>query len=96
MTMEYGGKLRILGVPILGISVIYVDNIAVITNESTPYVNIKKKHRLCAYHFIIEVGAAETVCFIYKRSKHNQADALTKALPSQILYNQMKKHLSPT
>ena len=40
--MEYHYKLRMLRVPILGISVIYEDNMAVITNASIPGSNIKK------------------------------------------------------
>ena len=52
MAMDYRFKLRMLGVPILGMSVIYGDNMAVITNASVPSSTIKKKHHACAYHFV--------------------------------------------
>ena len=88
--MDYRFKLRMLGVPILGMSVIYGDNMAVITNASVPSSTIKNKHHTCAYHFVREASAAGIVCFIYKPSKQNRADALTKALPPHILYDLMK------
>ena len=66
MTMEYYNNVRMLGVPILGISVIYEDNMALIINVSIPGSNIKKKDHSCVYHFISEAGGAEIVCFIYK------------------------------
>ena len=82
-----------LGALILEMSVIYGDNMAVITNASIPGNNIKKKHHACAYHFIREAGASGIVCFIYKSSKQNRTDALTKVLPPHLLCNLMK-HLS--
>ena len=75
-----------LGVSVLEMSVIY----GVIINVSVPVSNIKKKHHAFAYHFIKEAGAAGLVCIIYKPSKQNQADALTKTLPPHLLYNLMK------
>ena len=84
MIMEYCYKLRMMGVPISRMSVIYGDNMAVITNAPIPGSNIKKKQYVCAYHFTREAGASGIVCFIY------QADVLTKALPIYLLYNLMK------
>ena len=66
MIMEYRYKLRVLRAPFLRMSVIYGDNMAIITNLSIPDSNIKKKHHACVYHFIREAEAAEIVCFIYK------------------------------
>ena len=56
--MEYSYKLRMLGVPIEGPTIVYGDNLAVITNASVPGSMIKKKHHACAYHFIREACTA--------------------------------------
>ena len=69
MIIEYRYKLRLLGVPIIRMSVLYGDNI---TNTSIPGSIIKKKHHACAYHFIIELWATGIVNLIYKQSKQNQ------------------------
>ena len=61
--MEYRYKLRMLGVPILGMSVIYGGNMAVMTNALIPNIDIKKKYDACAYHFTRETGAAGIVYF---------------------------------
>ena len=94
MIMKYCFKLRMLGVPILGISVIYGDSIAVIINLSISGRNIKKKYFACSYHFIRETGVAGIVCFIYKPSKQNLANTLAKALPPYIHNNLMKTLIS--
>ena len=54
MIMEHCYKLRMLGVSIFGMPVIYGDNMTVITNGSISGNNIKKKHHACAYLFIRE------------------------------------------
>ena len=60
-------KLRMLRVLIIGMSLLYGDNMTVTTNASIPGSNIKKKHHICAYHFIREASAAGIVNFIYKQ-----------------------------
>ena len=90
MAMEYRYKLRMLGVPIIGKTIVYGDNQSVITNISIPSSMIKKKHHACAYHFLREAAAAGIVDYFYIKSKDNRADALTKALPPNILYELMK------
>ena len=69
-----------LGVPIIGMSLLYVHNLAVITNISIPGSNIKKKHHACVYQFIREASVIGIVDFINQQSKQNRADASTKAL----------------
>ena len=88
--MEYYYKLRMIGVPVLRMLVINRENMAVITNTSSPGTNIKRKHHTCTYHFIKKAEAAGIVCFVYKPSKQNWTDALTKALPPHLLYNMVK------
>ena len=78
MIIEYRYKLRMLGVPIIGMSLLYGDNMAVITNASIPNSNVKKKHQACAYRFIREVSPTGIVNFIYKQSEQNRDDALIK------------------
>ena len=88
--IEYRYKLRMLGVSIIGMSLLYGDNMAVIISTSIPGSNVKKKDHVCAYHFIEEASAADIVNFIYKQSKLNRAVVQTKALPPHLLYNLMK------
>ena len=93
MIIEYRYKLRMLGVPIIGMSSLYGDNIVVVTNVSIPGRNIKKKYHTCVYHLIREVSVAGTVSFIYKQSKQNQADSLTKAFTICTLQSHERAHL---
>ena len=44
IAMKYRYKLRMLGVPIEGPTIIYGDNLAATTNASVPGSTIKKKH----------------------------------------------------
>ena len=68
MIIEYWYKLRMLGVLIIGASLLYRDKMAIIINASISGSNIRKKHHTCVYHFIIESSAAGIVNFIYKSS----------------------------
>ena len=85
--MDLRYKLRMLGVPVKGPSLLLGDNQSVITSCSIPSSNLKKKHNAIAYHRIREAVAAGVVEMKYVRSKNNLADAMTKALPGHLHYN---------
>jgi hypothetical protein len=50
MAIEMRYKLRQLGVPLDGPTLLYGDNMSVITNLSWPSSPLKKKHNAIAYH----------------------------------------------
>jgi hypothetical protein len=78
---------------IKGPSLLLGDNQSVITSCSIPSSNLKKKHNAIAYHRIREAVAAGVVELKYVKSKHNLADAMTKALPGNLHYNLWRPYL---
>ena len=90
MALRY--KLRMLGVPLQGPTVMYGDNQSVIINTTNPSSTLKKKHNALAYHRTREAIAAGIIDFRFVRSEENYADLLTKALSPrnfQILMKQL-------
>ena len=77
MIIEYRCKWRMLGVPIVGMSLLYGDDITVITDASHSGSNVKKKYHAYAYHFMREESTAGIVNFIERQLKQNRAYALT-------------------
>ena len=61
--MEYRYNLRMLGVLIEGPTIVYDDYLAAIISASVPGSTIKKKHNVCAYHFIRQLCAAGIMFF---------------------------------
>jgi hypothetical protein len=66
-------KLRMMGIPVTGPAYILGDNKSVLCNTSIPDSTLKKKSQSIAYHFVREG---------YVNRHENEADLLTKALPS--------------
>ena len=91
--MDLRYRLRMLGVPVDGASVLVGDNQSVITSCSLPSSNLKKRHNAIAYHRIREAVAAGIVKLRFVKSEYNLADALTKALSGGVHYNLWKNHL---
>ena len=50
MIREMRYKLRMLGIPVEGSSLLLGDNMSVVVNTTIPSSPIKKKHLACAYH----------------------------------------------
>ena len=71
-------KLRMMGVPIDGATVMMVDNQAVVYNSSLPESTLKKKSNSIAYHFVRENVAAGVIRILYQQTDGNLADCLTK------------------
>jgi hypothetical protein len=69
-----------LGVPVIGPTMMYGDNRAVILNTTVPSSQLKKKHNAIAYHRVRESIAAGIVFFQHISTTINFADCLTKPL----------------
>ena len=75
-------KLRMLGIPVVGPAYIYGDNQSVLANTTVPDSTLKKKSQSIAYHFVREGSARDEWRTSYVNTNDNEADLLTKQLPS--------------
>lgn len=75
-------KLRMMGIPCDGPSYIYGDNQSVLANTTIPDSTLKKKSQSIAYHFVREGTARDEWRTTYVNTHDNEADLLTKQLPS--------------
>ncbi len=75
-------KLRMMGIPCTGPAYILGDNQSVLANTSIPDSTLKKKNQSIAYHFIREGSARDEWRTSYVNTHNNEADLLTKLLPS--------------
>ena len=89
--IEMRYKLRMLGVRVEGLCILYGNNNSMILNTTTPSSMIKKKHNSIAYHRVREGVAAGIVDIVHVESVSNLADILTKPLGPQEYYRLMAK-----
>ena len=75
-------KLRMMGIPIEGPTRIFGDNKSVLCNTTIPDSTLKKKSQSIAYHFVREGSARDEWRTAYVNTHLNEADLLTKTLPS--------------
>lgn len=75
-------KLRMMGIPVVGPALIYGDNQSVLANATNPDSTLKKKSQSIAYHFVREGTARDEWRTAYVNTNDNEADLLTKQLPS--------------
>jgi len=75
-------KLRMMGIPCEGPAYIYGDNQSVLANTTIPDSTLKKKSQSIAYHFVREGAARDEWRTSYVNTHDNEADLLTKQLPS--------------
>mgnify|MGYP007020069212 CR=1 FL=1 len=75
-------KLRMMGIPVNGPVCIQGDNQSVLANTSNPDSTLKKKSQSIAYHFVREGVARDEWRTTYVSAHDNEADLLTKLLPS--------------
>ena len=75
-------KLRMMGIPVNGPAYILGDNKSVLCNTSIPDSTLKKKSQSIAYHFVREGAARDEWRTGYVNTHENEADLLTKTLPS--------------
>ena len=71
-------KLRMMGVPLSGLTLIYSDNMSVIHNTQRPESTLKKKSNSICYHAVREAVAAQIMQICHINGKENLADCLTK------------------
>ena len=75
-------KLRMMGIPCDGPTYIFGDNQSVLANTTIPNSTLKKKSQSIAYHFVREGVARREWRTAYVNTNENEADLLTKVLPS--------------
>ena len=75
-------KLRMMGIPVLGPTYVSGDNQSVLANTTVPESQLKKKSQSIAYHFVREGAARDEWRTSYINTNENEADLLTKMLPS--------------
>ena len=71
-----------MGIPVNGPVYIQGDNQSVLANTSNPDSTLKKKSQSVAYHFVREGVARDEWRTTYVSTHDNEADLLTKLLPS--------------
>ena len=71
-----------MGIPVLGPAYVSGDNQSVLANSSVPESQLRKKSQSIAYHFIREGVARDEWRTSYVSTHENEADLLTKMLPS--------------
>ena len=70
-----------MGIPVIGPSLVFGDNQSVLCNTNIPESQLKKKSQSIAYHFIREGVARDEWRTTYVNTHENTADLLTKPLP---------------
>jgi hypothetical protein len=90
--IELRYKLRMMGVPVHGPTLMKGDNMAVVLNTTVPSSQLKKKHNAIAYHRVREAIAAGIIQFVHIPTGENYADCLTKPLP----ITQFQRTVHPT
>ena len=70
------------GHPVQGTGLYSGDNQSVLVNTSIPDSTLKKKSQSIAYHFVRESAATDEWRTSYINTHENEADLLTKLLPS--------------
>ena len=76
-------KLRMMGIPISGPSLVYGDNMSVIHNTQRPESLLKKKCNSICYHGVRESVAMGETLTTHVQTLENYADLLTKVLYGQ-------------
>jgi hypothetical protein len=85
-------KLRMLGIPVIRLCVLFSDNMSMITSSTIPSSSLKKKHNAISYHHIRESTAAGIVDLVHVAPKMNIADLLTtKPLGPQLFFGPLLK-----
>ena len=71
-----------MGIPVVSPCYIEGDNQSVLANTTVPDSTLKKKSQSIAYHFVHEGVAWDEWRTSYVNTHENEADLLTKQLPS--------------
>jgi hypothetical protein len=71
-------KIRMMGIPLSGLTYVYGDNKSQVTNSSRPESTLKRKCNSICYHVIRESVAMGETLLTHIRTGENLADFLTK------------------
>ena len=71
-----------MGIPVLGPAYVSGDNQSVLANSSVPESQLRKKSKSIVCHFVQEGAARDEWRTSYVNTHDNEADLLTKILPS--------------
>jgi hypothetical protein len=74
-------KLRMMGIPLDGSTLVFCVNEGVVKNTTAPESPLKKKHVAICYHRCREALAAGFIWLAKEHTSTNLADAFTKPLP---------------
>ena len=74
-------KLRMMGIPLDGLTSLFCDNESVVKNSTAPESVLKKRHTAICYHRVREASAAGFIRIAHEDGKTNLADVLTKIMP---------------
>jgi hypothetical protein len=74
-------KLRMMGIPVAGVTNFFCDNESVVKSSVQPESTLKKKHNAIAYHHVREAQATDIIQVAWEPTNSNLADLLTKVLP---------------
>ena len=73
-------KMRMMGVPLMGATVVYGDNMSVIHNTQHPELTLKKKSNSICYHAVRESVAMGEIITAHLPTELNPADLATKVM----------------
>jgi len=90
--LAYRYKLRMMGVPISGPSLLFGDNKSVVTSCSVLSSSLKKRHNALSYHKIRECVAAGVIRLFHVDGKQNIADIFTKPLPGDVFRHHRERY----
>ena len=86
-------SLRMLGVPILGPTTMFGDNLSVVNSATLPSGKLMKRNHILNYHRTREAQACGVCNFVHMNGKDNPADILTKFRSSSDWYPLVKPFL---
>jgi len=78
IAVEFGYKLRMMGIPLAGPSQVLCDKKGVVLNTTLPSSTLKKKHSAIVYHRVREAVAAKIAKVSPIEGKENFAAILAK------------------
>ena len=73
-----------------GPSIMFTDNLAVVSSSAIPDNTLKKRHNALSYHRVREAIVAKIIKFYHIDGKENPADVLTKFLDSKTWWHLLK------
>lgn len=92
--IEYRYKLRMMGIPLSGPSLLFGDNKSVVNSCSALSSTPKKRHNALAYHKLRECVTAGIIRIFHVDGKNNIADILTKPVAGDVFKRHRNRFLT--